>query len=99
MRVIFVTAFLIANCAVAEDGPVAHWTFDGTLSDQVGVNHGVYTGAGDVILAIGRTKVESVEALLDCVQRLKGREKLEILLMRPGRDNTPEKPMIDLKTA
>ncbi len=48
MRVIIVAAFLIANCSVAEDGPVAHWTFDGTLNDQVGANHGVYTSGGDI---------------------------------------------------
>jgi hypothetical protein len=34
MRTIVVAAFLIANCPVAEDGPVAYWTFGGTLNDQ-----------------------------------------------------------------
>jgi len=52
-RIIVVTAFLIANCSGAEDGPVAHWTFDGTLDDQVAANHGVYTGGGDVSYAEG----------------------------------------------
>jgi len=59
MRIILVTAFLIANCAVAEDGPVAHWTFDGTLNDQVGANHGAYTGAGDVSYVEGFDGKES----------------------------------------
>jgi C-terminal processing protease CtpA/Prc len=52
---------------------------------------------GGVILEIGGSKVQSVEALVDCVERLKGRDKLEIVLIRAGGDDTPEKMVIGLK--
>lgn len=65
----------------------------GSPADRAGLR------PGDVILEIGGSKVESVEALVDCMEGLKGREKLEIMLIRPGRDDTPEKLLIGLKTA
>jgi len=66
---------------------------EGSPADRTGLR------PGDVILEIGGTKVESVEALADCMEVLKGRDKLEILLIRPGRDDTPGKLLIALKTA
>jgi hypothetical protein len=35
------------------------------------------------------SKVQSVEALVDRVEALKGREKLEIMLIRPGETTHP----------
>jgi C-terminal processing protease CtpA/Prc len=66
---------------------------EGSPADRAGLR------PGDVILEIGGSKVESVEALVDCMEALKGREKLEIVLIRAGRDDTPEKLVIGLKTA
>jgi len=66
---------------------------EGSPADRAGLR------PGGVILEIGGTKVQSVEALVDCMEGLKGREKLEIVLIRPGRDDTPEKLVIGLKTA
>jgi len=66
---------------------------EGSPADRAGLR------TGDVILEIGRRKVESVQALVDCMERLKGREKLEIVLIRPGGEGTPEKLVIGLKTA
>jgi C-terminal processing protease CtpA/Prc len=63
----------------------------GSPADRAGLR------PGDVILEIGGSKVESVEALADCMEVLKGRDKLEILLIRPGREDTPEKMVIGLK--
>jgi len=64
---------------------------EGSPADRAGLR------PGDVILEIGGSKVQSVEALAGCMEALKGRDKLEIVLIRPGGDDTPEKMPIGLK--
>ncbi|MBN2136823.1 MAG: PDZ domain-containing protein [Sedimentisphaerales bacterium] len=65
---------------------------EGSAADRAGVR------PGDIILEIGGAKAESVEALADCMDDLKGQKKFEIVLLRAsGGDEAVEKLVIDLK--
>jgi hypothetical protein len=66
---------------------------EGSAAEKAGIRQ------GDIILEVEGTKVESVEALCDCVRNLKIHQKPEVVLVRVGGEGAAERLVIPLASA
>jgi membrane-associated protease RseP (regulator of RpoE activity) len=66
---------------------------EGSAAEKAGIRQ------GDIILEVEGTKVESVEALCDCVRNLKIHQKPEVVLVRVGGEGAAERLVVPLASA